>query len=132
MEDVPESFIQRQLNDSRYIARKTIEILSSVVRVTEENGEIADNDKAATSINVIATNGSITDHLKKDWGVKQVWNHIIAPRFERLNKITSTEQFGKWVEKDGERYFQTEVPIDLSAGFNKKRIDHRHHAIALS
>ena len=129
MEDVPESFIQRQLNDSRYIARKTIEILSSVVRVIDENGEIADNDKAATSINVIATNGSITDHLKKDWGVKQAWNHIIAPRFERLNNITSTEQFGKWIEKDGKRYFQTEVPIDLSVGFNKKRIDHRHHAM---
>jgi Uncharacterized protein conserved in bacteria len=129
MEDIPDSFIQKQLNDSRYIARKTIEILSSVVRITDESGEIADNDKAATAINVIATNGSITDHLKKDWGVNQVWNHIIAPRFERLNKITSTEQFGKWIEKNGERYFQTEVPIDLSPGFNKKRIDHRHHAM---
>lgn len=121
MEDIPDKFIERQLNDSRYIARKTIEILSHLVR---EDGE-----KEATSKNVIATNGSITDRLKKEWGINDVWNDIVAPRFERLNKITDSHDYGEFVEKNGKRYFQINVPLEISKGFNKKRIDHRHHAM---
>lgn len=36
---------------------------------------------------------------------------------------------GQWVNKDGKRFFQTNIPLDLSVGFSKKRIDHRHHAM---
>ncbi|MCR5152760.1 MAG: type II CRISPR RNA-guided endonuclease Cas9 [Prevotella sp.] len=121
MDDIPEEFIERQLNDSRYIARKTIEILSHLVREKDEH--------EATSKNVISTNGSITDRLKKEWGINDIWNDIIAPRFQRLNRITGTENYGKWIEKDGKRYFQINVPLEISQGFNKKRIDHRHHAM---
>src|SRR5574344_800399 len=95
MEDVPDSFILRQLNDSRYIARKTTEILSCLVR-GDNDGKVAENDQAPVSIHVIHTNGAITDHLKDDWGIKQIWNRIIAPRFERLNDITQSQQFGRW------------------------------------
>lgn len=121
MDDIPASFINRQLNDSRYMSRKIKEILSMLVR---EDGE-----QEATSKNVIATNGSITDRLKQDWGLKDVWNDIIAPRFKRLNDMEGKNRFGQTVEKDGKRYFQINIPSDLSAGFNKKRIDHRHHAM---
>lgn len=128
MEDIPDAFVQRQLNDSRYIARKTIEMLSPLVRITTEDGKIADNDKGPVSINVIATNGAITDRLKKDWGINQIWNDIIAPRFERLNQMTQSENYGQWVNKDGKNYFQINIPLSLR-GFSKKRIDHRHHAM---
>ena len=121
MEDIPDKFIERQMNDSRYIARKTIEILSHLVR--------EENETEATSKNVIATNGSITDKLKKEWGINDVWNEIIAPRFQRLNQLTETQDYGKWVDKNGKRYFQTDTPLEISQGFNKKRIDHRHHAM---
>lgn len=121
MDDIPISFIQRQMNDTRYMSRKIKEILSMLVR---EEGE-----EEAMSKNVIATSGAITDKLKQDWGLKDVWNHIITPRFERLNKMTNTSKFGQWTEKDGKRYFQINMPVELSAGFNKKRIDHRHHAM---
>jgi len=121
MEDIPDGFIERQLNDSRYIARKTIEILSKLVR---EEGETE-----AVSKNVISTNGNITDRLKKDWGMNDVWNDIVAPRFERLNQITGTNDYGQWVNQNGKRYFQINVPIAISQGFSKKRIDHRHHAM---
>lgn len=121
MDEIPKSFILRQLNDSRYIARKTIEILSCLVR---EEGETE-----ATSKNVIATNGNITDRLKKDWGLKDVWNSIIAPRFERLNEKTGTNSYGQMVNKDGNEYFQINVPLSISKGFSTKRIDHRHHAL---
>lgn len=121
MEDIPDSFIQRQLNDSRYIARKALEIFSHLVR---EQGE-----DAAVSKHVIATNGNITDRLKKDWGINDVWNDIVAPRFERMNRITGTQDYGGWVNRDGKRFFQTNVPLNIAKGFNKKRIDHRHHAM---
>ena len=121
MEDIPDGFIERQLNDSRYIARKTIEILSKMVREEQE--------AEATSKNVVVTNGSITDRLKKDWGLNDVWNDIVAPRFERLNQLTGTNDYGQWVCQNGKRYFQINVPIAIAQGFSKKRIDHRHHAM---
>ena len=121
MEDIPDSFIERQLNDSRYIARKTIAILSKLVR--------EENEAEATSKNVIVTTGKITDRLKKEWGVNSVWNDIIAPRFQRLNSLTGTNNYGKFVSRNGKQYFQIDVPLEISRGFSKKRIDHRHHAM---
>ncbi len=121
MDDIPDGFILRQLNDSRYIARKALEILSHLVR---EQGE-----ETAVSKHIIATNGRITDQLKKDWGLNDVWNDTIAPRFERMNHITGTQDYGGWVSHDGKRFFQTNVPLEISRGFSKKRIDHRHHAM---
>lgn len=121
MDDIPDTFIQRQLNDSRYISRQAIEILSNVVR--------NENEKTLVSSKIIATNGRITDRLKKDWGINDIWNDIISPRFERLNSITKSQDFGQWVNNDGRRYFQINVPLSISKGFSKKRIDHRHHAM---
>jgi CRISPR-associated endonuclease Csn1 len=121
MEDIPDSFIERQLNDSRYIARKTIAILSHLVRTADE--------QEATSKNVVVTTGGITDLLKKEWGLTDVWNDLVAPRFERLNAMTGSNAFGEWANKDGKRFFRTNVPKEISLGFSKKRIDHRHHAM---
>lgn len=121
MDEIPESFVSRQLNDSRYMSRKIMEMLSMLVR---EEGE-----QEATSKNVIPTTGNITDRLKADWGLKDVWNSLITPRFERLNKMTNSQQFGSWVDREGKRFFQINMPLELSAGFSKKRIDHRHHAM---
>lgn len=122
LDDIPEEFIQRQMNDSRYISRVIKSLLSNIVRADE-------NDDKETSKNVIVCTGSVTDRLKKDWGLTDVWNHIVSPRFERLNQLTGTNLFGQWVNKDGKRYFQTSMPLALQKGFKKKRIDHRHHAM---
>ena len=121
MEDIPESFIQRQLNDTRYISKVVKNLLSSLVR--------EDDEQETTSKNVISSNGNITNALKQDWGLNDVWNEIITPRFERLNELTKSNNFGEWTNKDGKRVFQTKVPLDLQKGFTKKRIDHRHHAL---
>lgn len=129
LEDIPESFVQRQLNDSRYIARRTTEIMSAIVRSVDEQGQISEKDRGSVSTNIIATNGAITDRLKKEWGITQIWNRIITPRFTRLNQMTNSYDFGRWVENQGERYFQIDIPLELSANFSKKRIDHRHHAM---
>jgi len=121
MDDIPDSFIQRQLNDTRYISKMVKNLLSNIVR---EEGELE-----TTSKNVSASNGSITSTLKQDWGLNDIWNDIISPRFERLNELTHSNQFGEWTNKDGKSVFQTQIPLELSKGFTKKRIDHRHHAL---
>lgn len=118
MDDIPDEFINRQLNDSRYISKLIISLLSNIVR---EDGE-----EEATSKNVIICNGTITDRLKKDWGVNDVWNHIILPRFKRLNELTGTDKFTT-ISKEGHEI--PAIPLELQKGFSKKRIDHRHHAM---
>ena len=125
--DIPEKFIERQLNDTRYISKIVKNLLSKIVR--------EDDEQEVTSKHVIAINGSITSKMKQDWGLNDVWNNIVQPRFERLNAITNSSDFGKLeLKKDafgnaGKQVFQTTVPDNLAKGFSKKRIDHRHHAL---
>ena len=121
MEDIPQEFINRQLNDSRYISKMVKQLLSAIVRGQEE--------VEATSKFVIPCTGGITDRLKKDWGLNDIWNNLVSPRFQRMNALTGSEYFGHWENKEGKRVFQTTMPIQLQQGFSKKRIDHRHHAM---
>ncbi|PXV61124.1 CRISPR-associated endonuclease Csn1 [Dysgonomonas alginatilytica] len=130
-EEIPEGFINRQMNDSRYIAKVVKTYLSNIVRQTEK-GEL---EQEATSKKVVSVTGSITSQMKQDWGLNDVWNHLITPRFERLNTLTNSSAFGQWELKggknggEGKRAFQTTVPVEIAKGFSKKRIDHRHHAL---
>ncbi|MCZ4694460.1 CRISPR-associated protein Csn1 [Ancylomarina euxinus] len=118
-EDIPEGFINRQLNDSRYISKIVKALLSNVVR---EEGE-----KEATAKGLVPVTGAITSKLKQDWGLNDKWNELITPRFKRLNEMTKSNDFGYW-DKDMNR-FRTMVPDEIAKGFSKKRIDHRHHAL---
>ncbi|MEP6466244.1 MAG: type II CRISPR RNA-guided endonuclease Cas9 [Parafilimonas sp.] len=120
MDDIPEKFIERQMNDTRYISKMVKNVLSNIVRAESK-------DDGTTSVNVLSSNGQITSTLKQDWGLNDVWNEIIAPRFERLNVMTNSNNFGSVNEKTGK--FLPTVPLELSKGFTKKRIDHRHHAL---
>ena len=120
-EDIPEEFLARQMNDTRYISKMVMSLLSNIVREKDE--------EEATSKNVIPCTGKITAKLKDDWGLNDIWNTIVMSRFERLNELTNTEAFGRWENKEGKRVFQTDVPLELRRGFSKKRIDHRHHAM---
>ena len=118
MQEISDEFVARQLNDSRYISKLIKGLLSNIVRETDE--------EEATSKNVIVCTGGITDRLKKDWGVNDVWNKIILPRFIRLNEITETNQFTTLTTNG---HLVPAMPLELQRGFNKKRIDHRHHAM---
>jgi CRISPR-associated endonuclease Csn1 len=117
--DIPDGFIERQLNDSRYISKLIKGLLSNIVR---EDGE-----QEATSKNVVPVTGAITSKLKRDWGLNDKWNELVAPRFERLNELTNSNDYGYWDDKINA--FRTQVPDEISKGFNKKRIDHRHHGL---
>lgn len=126
MDEIPEKFIERQLNDSRYISKLIKRLLSNIVREKDKEGEYEQED---ISKNVIVCTGAVTDRLKRDWGLNDVWNQLVYPRFERLNEKSESSRFGQWENKEGKRVFQTAMPLELSKGFNKKRIDHRHHAM---
>ena len=59
MEDVPAEFSERMLNDTRYMSRVVLSLLSKVVR--------DDDEVSSVSKHVLPTNGSITTRLKSDW-----------------------------------------------------------------
>ena len=118
--EVPEKMIARQMNDTRYISKFVSMLLSNIVRSN-------DKDDGINSKNLIPINGKITSRLKRDWGLNNVWNELILPRFERMNKLTNSQDFTVWNEKH-QKCLPT-VPVDLSKNFQKKRIDHRHHAM---
>ncbi len=119
LEEIPEKMITRQLNDTRYISKFVSQILSNIVREDK-------NDDGVNSKNVIPGNGKITDRLKQDWGLNDVWNELILPRFERMNELTKTTAF---TAKNKKGHTIPAIPMELSKGFQKKRIDHRHHAM---
>ena len=123
MDDIPDDFIERQLNDSRYISELVKGLLSNIVREKLPNGEY---EQEAVSKNLISCNGSITDRLKKDWGMNDVWNSIVLPRFRRLNELTGKNVFTA-ISAEGHEI--PAMPLELQKGFQKKRIDHRHHAM---
>jgi CRISPR-associated endonuclease Csn1 len=119
LEEPPEGFIERQMNDSRYISKVVKNLLSNIVR--------EDNEPEAISKKVVPVTGAITAQMKHDWGLEHIWNEMITPRFERLNLLTESKNFGEINPTTGK--FLPKVPLELQKGFSKKRIDHRHHAM---
>lgn len=98
--DIPTDFINRQLRESQYIAKKAKEMLQTVCR------------------NVYATSGSITDFIRHLWG----WDEVLHTlNFERYQAAGLTELVER--EVDG-RKVEVERIKDWS-----KRMDHRHHAV---
>lgn len=119
LDEIPDKMIERQLNDTRYISKFITSVLSNIVRSDKD-------DDGVNSKNIIPGNGKITSTLKQDWGLNDVWNDLILPRFERMNTLTQTEFF---TAKNKEGHTIPAIPLELSKGFQKKRIDHRHHAL---
>lgn len=120
MDDIPEKMIERQMNDTRYISKEISSVLSKIVRSES-------NDDGTNSKNVVPLNGKITTRLKQDWGLNDVWNDLILPRFERMNELTGSKDFTAYNERY-QKYLPA-VPLEYSKNFQKKRIDHRHHAM---
>lgn len=108
--EVPDDFVERQINDTRYITRKVSELLSPVAK-----------DKAG----LVFTIGNITSDLKREWGLNNVWKEIIKPRFERLEEITGQ----KFIVPDEEDANKFHFNVTEQPDFNDKRMDHRHHAL---
>lgn len=119
--EIPEEFTNSQLNNSQYISKMAMKLLSNIVREKDED--------TFRSKNVLATNGTITSTLKRHWQLNDAWNEIISPRFKRLNQLTNSNLFGDYREINGHKVFINTVPEEANKNFDPKRIDHRHHAL---
>jgi CRISPR-associated endonuclease Csn1 len=80
--EIPEDFIARQLQETRYIAKKSKEILLEVSR------------------NVTATIGSVTDKLREDWQLIDVMQELNWDKYDKLG-LTYIEE-----GKHGERLYK--------------------------
>lgn len=76
-ENIGKGFIERDLRDSQYIARKAKEILLTICRT------------------VVPTTGTITDRLREDWDLINVMQEL---NFDKYKKLGLTETIEK---KDG-------------------------------
>lgn len=123
MKEIPVEFTQRQLNDTRYISKVVKSLLSNVVREQDADGNL---EPEAISKNVIVPVGSMTDTLRKDWGLADVWNQLMLPRYQALNRKMPGYTFTETTTRGHEI---PNMPTALRKGYNPKRIDHRHHAL---
>jgi CRISPR-associated endonuclease Csn1 len=80
--DLPEGFIERDLRNSQYIAKKAKQILEDVFR------------------KVTPTTGRVTDKLREDWDLINVMKELNFPKYKALG-LTELEErkHGKKVEK---------------------------------
>ena len=101
-EKIPNNFIDRQLRESQYIARKSREILQTICH------------------NVWATSGPVTAELRHLWGWDDVTMNL---QFEKYKELGLTE-IVEWESEHGKNKHQKEVISGWS-----KRDDHRHHAV---
>ena len=75
--DIPSGFIERDLRDSQYIAKKAREMLEDVVKL------------------VVPTTGSVTERLREDWQLVDVMQEL---NWDKYNKLGLTETYK---DKDG-------------------------------
>lgn len=75
--DIPSGFIDRDLRDSQYIARKAREILEQMVPI------------------VVSTTGSVTDRLREDWQLVDIMKEL---SWDKYAAIGQTEYYQ---DKDG-------------------------------
>lgn len=95
-----ENFIDRQLRQSQYIAKKAVEMLLQVCR------------------NVYTTSGSVTDFVRHQWGYDELLHDL---NFERYKKAGLTCMV---------KHLQSGEEVELERIKNwTKRMDNRHHAV---
>ena len=102
LSDIPDGFIERDLRNSQYIARKAKQMLFEVFP------------------EVIATTGSITDKLREDWDLINVMKELNLPKY----RVLGLTEFEERLDKGTETLFKHEVIKEWT-----KRNDHRHHAM---
>ena len=95
-----ENFIDRQLRQSQYIAKKSVEMLQLVCR------------------NVYTTSGSVTETVRRLWGYNELLHDLNFERFKKAGLTTMVTQLHSGEEIEVERIKDW-----------TKRLDNRHHAV---
>lgn len=106
--DVPQGFLNRDLTNSQYIARKATELLLQVVR------------------HVYPTIGSITDRLRDDWQLTDVMRELNWDKYERQG-LTEMQDRGDhtvpvikdWTKRNDHRHHAMDA---LTIAFTKRSI----------
>lgn len=96
-DNIPEGFIDRDLRNTQYIAKKALSMLGGISR------------------RVVATSGSVTDALRKDWELIDVMKELNWDKYKALDLVEYV------TDKDGRKIGHIK---DWT-----KRNDHRHHAM---
>ena len=105
--DIPSGFINRDLRDTQYIAKKSKEILGSLVR------------------DVVTTTGSVTDRLREDWGLIDVMQELNWDKYDRLGLTEITEgrdgqrirRIKDWTKRNDHRHHAMDA---LTIAFTKR------------
>lgn len=80
--DIPDGFIDRDLRNSQYIAKKSREILEQIVKV------------------VNTTTGSVTDRLREDWQLVDVMKELNWDKYDKCGQTeTYTNRDGNVIRK---------------------------------
>jgi CRISPR-associated endonuclease Csn1 len=79
--EIGNGFIERDLRDSQYIAKKAKEMLFGITK------------------SVVSTSGSITDRLREDWGLVNIMKEINLPKYRALGLTEMEERkYGQQIE----------------------------------
>ncbi|MDR0971975.1 MAG: type II CRISPR RNA-guided endonuclease Cas9 [Bacteroidales bacterium] len=81
-DDIPEDFLNRDLNNSQYIAKKALAMLNEI------------------STEIVATTGSITAKLREDWQLVDIMKELNKEKYEKLDLV---EYYN---DKDGRRIYK--------------------------
>ena len=95
-----ENFIDRQLRQSQYIAKKSVEMLQQVCK------------------DVYTTSGSVTDFVRHQWGYDELLHDLNFERFKKAGLTAMVKQLHSGKEVELERIKDW-----------TKRLDNRHHAV---
>ena len=105
--DIPSGFINRDLRDSQYIAKKAREILEEIVRF------------------VVPTTGCITDRLREDWQLVDVMQELNWDKYNQLGLTEIIEgrdgqrirRIKEWTKRNDHRHHAMDA---LTIAFTKR------------
>ncbi len=108
-EDIPSDFLQRDLRDSQYIARKAREILEEMVPF------------------VVTTTGAVTSRLREDWQLVNIMQELNWNKYDTLGLTESyTDKNGNtirhikdWTKRNDHRHHAMDA---LTIAFTKRSI----------
>lgn len=83
--EIPEDFVSRQMNETRYISKEATKLLKSICR------------------NVYSTTGSVTEFLRHQWGYNEVLKQLNWSKYEKAELIKDGK-IENWSKRDDHRH----------------------------
>ncbi len=92
--DIPDDFISRQLNETRYISKEATKLLKQICR------------------NVYSTSGSVTEFLRNEWGYNEVLKQLNYTKYEKAGLASDGKiDKDKWSKRDDHRHHSIDALI---------------------